>query len=243
MSLQVEFDKSGGQTLYDVFTATTELGVIGKMTVAATRTMRAAGDALKSEGRANIRSGGLSAKFANAWRVNVYPKSGNSLEASVYGWHNIVYSGIFETGGVIRGKRGLLWLPLPTVPKVGKKIARPRDLSGVKLFSINTPGKRPLLAAKIRSAGANKNSRIRGQVSLPTLRAGTDAEKIRKTSRLKGKARGGVKASNASANAVTVPLFQGVPAVTLRKRFDLAGVTRQIAGRVPELYERFAPKE
>jgi hypothetical protein len=131
---------------------------------------------------------------------------------------------------------------LPTVPKVGKRIARPRDLTGVKLFSIKGSAT-PLLAAKIRSAGANKNSRIRGQVSLPTLRAGTDRDKIRKTSRLKAKQRGGVKASNAKANAVTVPLFHGVPAVTLRRRFNLAGVAQSVASRVPEFYERHAPKE
>jgi hypothetical protein len=132
---------------------------------------------------------------------------------------------------------------LPTVPKVGKRIARPRDLSGVKLFTLKTKGGPPLLAAKIRSAGANKNSRIRGQVSLPALRAGTDADKIRKTSRLKGKQRGGVKASNAKANAVTVPLFHGVPSVTLRRRFNLAGIAKDIAARVPSMYEQNAPKD
>lgn len=241
MKLTVE--NVGDLTFTDAFIGVTQFSAISQMSVAAQRTMRAAGDLLKKEGRANIRAGGLGGKFANAWRVNVYPKSGDSLNASAYGYHNIAYSGIFETGGVIRGRRGLLWLPLPTVPKVGKRIARPRDLTGVKLFGIRAPGKPPLLAAKIRNAGANRNSRIRGQVSLPTLRAGTDAEKIRKTSRLKGKQRGGVKASNASANAVTVPLFHGVPAVTLRKRFNLAGVAQSVAARVPELYERNAPKE
>lgn len=242
MSLEVKV-KPEGITFTDVFLAFGEASINFKMSVAASKAMTDAGAALKKEGRANIRAGGLGAKFANAWRVAVYPAKGKpSLDPAAYGRHNIPYATIFETGGTIRGRRGLLWLPLPTVPKVGKRIARPRDLTGVKLFSINSHGT-PLLAAKIRNAGANKNSRIRGQVSLPTLRAGTDADKIRKTSRLKAKQRGGVKASNATANAVTVPLFHGVPAVTLRRRFNLAGVAQSVAARVPEFYERHAPKE
>ena len=244
MTLQIKYEETNiGQQFADAFYSVKDASAISLMTTAATKAMREAGNLLKTEGRANIRQGGLSAKFANAWRVSVFPKTGTSLDPAVYGRHNIPYATIFETGGAIRAKRGLLWLPLPTVPKVGKRIARPRDLTGVKLFSIKTQGGPPLLAAKIRSAGANKNSRIRGQVSLPALRAGTDADKIRKTSRLKAKQRGGVKASNATANAITVPLFHGVPSVTLRRRFNLAGVTQKVAARVPELYEKHAPKD
>jgi hypothetical protein len=242
MTTNIKVD-SIGPSFADVFSSVRDVGLIYKMTVAATKAMRDASAALKTEGRASIRAGGLSARFANAWRVNTFPKKGYSLEAAAYGKHNIAYAGIFETGGTIKGRRGLLWLPLPTVPKVGKRIARPRDLTGVKLFSIKSGSGKPLLAAKVRNAGANRNSRIRGQVSLPALRAGTDAEKIRKTAKLRGKKKGGVKASNATANAVTVPLFHGVPAVTLRRRFNLTAVAQSVARRVPEFYERHAPKE
>jgi len=244
MTLSVKFEQNDiGQQFADAFYSVKDASAISQMTTAATRAMKDAGDLLKKEGRANIRAGGLGAKFANAWRVSVFPKRGTSLDPAVYGRHNIPYATIFETGGAIRGRRGLLWLPLPTVPKVGKRIARPRDLTGVKLFSIKTQGGPPLLAAKIRSAGANRNSRIRGQVSLPALRAGTDADKIRATSRLKAKQRGWVKAANAKGAVVTVPLFHGVPSVTLRRRFNLAGVTQKVAARVPDLYEKHAPKE
>jgi hypothetical protein len=230
-----------GPSFADVFYATTNASVIGQMSIAATKAMRDAGAMLKKEGRANIQAGGLGSKFANAWRVSVYPAKRYSLHPAAYGKHNIRYADIFEHGGVIHGRKGLLWLPLPTVPKVGKRIARPRDLSGVKLFQIKGT---KLLAAKIRSAGANRNSRVRGQVSLPMLRAGTDAAKIRKTGKLKSaKSRGGVKTSNATANAVTVPLFHGVPAVTLRRRFNLEGVAKQISARLPTLYEQNLPKE
>jgi hypothetical protein len=208
------------------------------METAATATMRQVGDLLKTEVRANIRSGGLSAKWANAWRVAVYPKRGTSLDPAAFGFHKIPYALIFEEGGTIRGRNGLLWLPLPTVPKVGKRIARPKDLTGVDLFTIKRNGKKPLLAANIRHAGANRNSRIRGQVSLPALRAGTSAQKIRDTSRLKAKQRGGVKAWNAGANVISVPLFVGVPSVTLRRRFNIAGVTQRVANVIPTLYDQ-----
>lgn len=231
-----------GPSFADVFYLATNTSVIGQMSIAASRAMRDAGAMLKREGRANIQAGGMGSKFANAWRVSVYPAKGYSLHPAAYGKHNIRYADIFENGGTIHGRRGLLWLPLPTVPKVGKRIARPRDLTGVKLISIK--GRKPLLGAKIRSAGANRNSRIRGQVSLPMLRAGTDAAKIRKTGKLRSaKSRGGVQTSNATANAVTVPLFHGVPAVTLRRRFNLQSVAKQISARLPTLYEQNLPKE
>lgn len=246
MTGQVKIETSGDMSTLSLLFTTTRLAndstVLGKMTKAATLAMREAGVALKTEGRAAIRGGGLGSKFANAWRVATYPGKGYSLEPATYGHHNVPYSLIFQTGGVIKARRGLLWLPLPTVPKVGKRIARPRDLTGVKLFSINSGGT-PLLAAKIRNAGANRNSRIRGQVSLPALRAGTNADKIRTTSRLKAKQRGGVKASNAKANIVTVPLFHGVPSVTLRRRFDLKAVAQRVADRLPSIYEKYAPKD
>lgn len=215
----------------------------GRIERAATLTMRAAGNLLKTRGRADIRAGGLGTRFANAWRVDVYPKRDYSVDAAVYGYHAIPYSGIFENGGTITAKRGLLWLPLPTVPKVGRRIARPRDLTGVKLFSINNGTGKPLLAAKIRNKGVNRNSRIRGQVSLPALRAGTNAEKIRETSRLKAKQRGRVRASDAKANIVTVPLFVGVPSVTLRRRFNLTSVANKVANELPALYEQYAPND
>jgi hypothetical protein len=234
-------------TLFAQFWTDVETGqdpsAIGEMMIAATLAMRDVAAAMKKEGRSNIRAGGLDSKFANAWRVSAYPAKGYAIDPAAFGRHNIPYADIFETGGAINSRgAGLLWLPLPTVPKVGKRIARPRDLTGVDLFSVNRPGRSPLLMAKIRNAGVNRNSRIRGQVSLAALRAGTSADKIRATSRLKAKQRGGVKASNAGANVVSVPLFHGVASVTLRKRFDLAGVTTRVAARFSEFYYRHLPE-
>lgn len=244
MKLDFKADIDAFKSAYTATVDAPSPSALVSMSKAATAAMREAGDLLKKQGRSNILSGGLGQKFANAWRVAVYPSKGFTLDPAIYGHHNIPYSLIFQTGGTIHGKSGLLWLPLPTVPKVGKRIAQPRDLTGVKLFSIRSKtGQEPLLAAKIRNKGANRNSRIRGQVSLPALRAGTNAASIRDTSRLKAKQRGGVKASNATANIITVPLFHGVPSVTLRRRFNLDEVAREVAARIAGMYEARAPKE
>lgn len=243
--MKVVVEQKSELSLSQFFSAaitTANPNALAKMSIAATAAMREAGNLLKVGGRQAIKSGGLGAKFANAWRVGTYPKKGVSLDPAAFGHHNIPYSLIFQTGGVIRGHHGLLWLPLPTVPKVGKRIARPRDLTGVKLFSFMSAKGTPLLAAKIRNAGANKSSRIRGQVSLPALRAGTDAAKIRGTAKLRGKQKGGVKAANAGANVVTVPLFHGVPSVTLRRRFNMDEVAKKVSALIPGLYDKRMPE-
>lgn len=243
----VRFDISGvGDQFIAAFTAldfSANGSALAKMMAAATMTIREAGSLLKTMGRANIAAGGMSKKWQNAWRVEVFPKSGYSLDAAAYGHHNIPYSPIFQDGGTITGKKGLLWIPMETVPKLGKRTATARQLSsaGVKLFSINRNGRHPLLAAKVSAAGGAQN--LRGVVSLPRLRSGTDAVKIRDTSRKRAKQRGGVKASDAGGRSVTVPLFVGVPSVTIKARFDLRTVTQNIVARLPELYAAHAPNE
>lgn len=203
-----------------IFSAFTPKGdhaesMYGVIANAATDTMREAGDQLKKQGRANIAAGGFSAKWQNAWRVNVYPKKGVSIDSSVWGYHKIAYSLIFETGGQIVGKRGLLWIPLGNVPKIGRFRATPRRLSqsGVKLVSMHGKGK-PLLGAAVRlsraQAGAEKI-----KVSLGKLRSGT-----------KG-VRGEVR---------TIPLFVGVPSVRLPKKFNISGVAGTIQGQLGNMY-------
>ena len=189
----------------------------GTIAVAATGTMKDAAALLKSRGRANIAQGGMSSKWQNAWRVNVYPKSGVSIDAAVWAFHKIPYSLAFETGARIAPKHGKLWIPLPSTPKkVGRNRVTPRLLiqSGVKLITIKRPGKHPLLATSVRvsrSQMASKNLKL----SLNKIRKGT-----------KG-VRGTVRA---------VPLFVGLDSVTLRKRFDLAGVAEAIRGELGALY-------
>ncbi|WP_035661447.1 DUF6441 family protein [Bradyrhizobium sp. Ec3.3] len=178
---------------------------------AATGAVQDAAVELKTIARGNIAAAGFSKKWQNAWRVNVYPKSGYSLDAAAYGFHKIPYASIFETGGTISAKGGLLWIALPTVPKLGRERATPRKLaqSGVKLFSMKRAGKSPLLATRLRMAGTV------GKLSLAKLRRGVSGK------------RGSVRA---------VPLFFGVRTVTLGKRFNISGVADTVRSRLPDLY-------
>src|SRR4051812_37062518 len=82
---------------------------------AATLAIKSAAELVKTEGRADI-ARALSQRFANAWRVNVYPKKGTSADAAVYAFHRIPYAALFEEGGTVHG-RPTLWLPLPSAPK------------------------------------------------------------------------------------------------------------------------------
>lgn len=172
---------------------------------------------LKERGRANIAAAGFGTRWQNAWRVEVYPKRGTSINAATYGHHNILYSAIFENGGIIAGRSGLLWIPIGKLPKIGRFRATPRTLinSGVKLFTMhNAHGGRPLLAVNVRvSKGQSTQDNL--SVSLSKLRAGT------------GGKRGVVRA---------IPLFFGVPTVTLRKRFNISGIAAQITGQLGSLY-------
>lgn len=187
------------------------------ITRAATGAIRDGGAEMKRMGRSNIGAAGFSSKWQNAWRVNVYPKKGYALDGAAFGFHKIPYSLIFESGGSIRGKRGLLWLPLPTVPKVGRRRASARVLAqrGVKLFSLPRAGKSPLLATRLRLSGPQRANLGKQPLTLAKLRRGTAGK------------RGAV---------VSVPLFYGLRAVTLRKRFDLQGVAEAVSARLPDLY-------
>lgn len=181
--------------------------------MAATDAIRQAGDQAKVEGRNAIGSAGFGAKWKNAWRVSYFPKKGTSIDAAAWLFHKIPYSLIFEEGGTIVGRRGLLWIPLPTVPKIGQRKATPRRLaqSGVKLFSFKSRKGRPLLGASARvPRTSNKLS-----LSLSKLRSGSKGS------------RGIVRA---------IPLFIGVPSVTIRARFNLAAVVNAARGAVPGFY-------
>jgi hypothetical protein len=184
---------------------------------AATGAIRDAATDMKTRGRANIAGAGFSKKWQNAWRVNVYPKSGYSLKAAAYGFHKIPYSLVFESGATIRAKRGLLWIPLPTVPKKGQRRMTARQVvaAGVKLISIARPGKRPLLAASLRLTGTQQGKLSKIALTLSKLKKGTAGK------------RGEVQA---------VPLFYGLNTVTLRKRFNISGVADSVSAGLPDLY-------
>lgn len=116
----------------------------------------------KREGRANIAAAGFSQKWQNTLTTIVYPQKGDSTQPSILLYSKIGYSNIFEEGGSIFG-HPLLWLALPTAPKmIGRNRATPSlYISHVgPLFPIYRAGKRPLLAAKVRTGQKGKRGGI-----------------------------------------------------------------------------------
>lgn len=180
---------------------------------AGTAAMREVANSIKLKGRSNISAAGFSTKWQNAFRVDVYPKRGVSANAAALVYHRIPYADIFETGGTIRGKP-TLWVPLPSTPKkIGRRRMTPaRFINEVgPLFPIRGKGGKPLLAANVAKKRRSRN----GTLSLSSLRRG---------------------ASGGATQAV--PVFVGLPSVTLRDRFSLREITRSEANTLAELYAK-----
>lgn len=181
---------------------------------AASAAMTDAADEIKRLGRADIASAGFSKRWQNALRADVYPKRAHSADAAALIHHRIPYADVFEAGANIRGKP-LMWVPLPSTPKkIGRKKMSPKlFISEVgKLFPMPSKNGKRLLAANIPDTGRKRTSSAR--VSLSALRRGASGD-------------GPVKA---------VPLFMGVPAVTVGKKFSLRQITDRAAAQLPQLY-------
>jgi hypothetical protein len=119
---------------------------------------------------------------------------------------------IFEDGGTIHGNP-MLWVPLRNAPlAIGRGITRghltPRKLreEGIKLFSIQRAGKPPLLATKVNATRGSAR-RVRLDTTLTALRRSK-------------------KAPTGRQIQITVPLFFGVPAVTIRAKLDLGRIAQ-----------------
>ncbi|WP_027037877.1 DUF6441 family protein [Mesorhizobium ciceri] len=184
---------------------------------AATMAMNQVANNIKAEGRANIVSAGFSKRWANAFRVNVYPKGQNSANAAALVYHKIPYADFFETGGMIKGSP-FLWLPLPDAPKGrgGRRISASeyRKEIGHPLYSIKRPGKPPLLAANIRSTA-------------PRSQRGVSRSQLKRGRNPNG--RGVVR---------LVPLYVGVPKVEIGQKFHLRAITAMNAAKLAAYYYR-----
>ena len=182
----------------------------GHVAKAATLAMRDTADTAKELGRASIAAGGLGSRWQKALRAEVYPRGRFSVNAAAFIYHKIKYANIFERGGTIRGKP-LLWLPLSGTPrKIGRRKFSPRNFSQSvgKLYPI--PGaSKPLLGARVSGKGKRK------KVSLSALKKGGKAgEKTR-----------------------LVPLFVGVPSVSLKGRMRIIRACVQARRMLPRFYE------
>ena len=187
---------------------------------AATAAVTLAGINTRDKGRANIGGAGFSSKWQNTWKLKLYQVTPPQVDAAAWIYHLIPYSGIFQTGGVIRPRlRKYLWIPLrTTIQKYGRKHISPEQLvreDHIALFPILRQGKVPLLAAKLKG----RVSRRVKNVSLRTLR-----KRAQKTS------------DAPTSGLTTVPLFFGVNRVAVRKRFQLDEIAQAEANKLPEYY-------
>jgi len=188
--------------------------------LACTAAIQVAGQRVLYYGQANISQAGLGAKFSKAWHVKIYPGK-PSIDAAAWAYHKIPFASIFEDGGTIHGKP-MLWIPLRNAPKfVGRGRVTPKRLraQGIKLFSIERAGKEPLLATKIYgSAGASKKTNF--NVTFASLR----------------KSRTVPRNPASKLVRITVPLFFGIQAVTLKKITDLASIAQAERDALPDYY-------
>jgi hypothetical protein len=211
--VRIVIKADGGQ----VVKATTEMErIIAK---AATQAMRDVGKLAINNGRDIMATAGFSSKFQKSLRVINRPASGYVLNPSEYVHSTINYSDIFETGKTITGSP-FLWLPLPNVPPSADR-AHMTPSQYVRqvgpLVTMRRPGHLPMLGAVVEQGGKPTRRRLR-----QTFLKGAFGEKRRAT--------------------VTIPLFVGVPSVTIPKKFDLKGAWQDAFDHLDEFYaQRLEP--
>lgn len=182
---------------------------------AAQATMKEVGEEAKKRGRKTISNAGFSTRWQNTLRNDTYPKGEPSIDAAAFIFHKIPYAGVFEYGATISG-RPFLWLPLPTAPKkIGRSKATPRAFEARigKLVSMRGKGGKPLLGARVRLS-KTKAGKAR-KVSVAALKRGHRGDK-------------GV--------ASIIPVFVGVPMVTIRAKFGVIRACQEAADTIPSVY-------
>jgi hypothetical protein len=179
---------------------------------AATAAVRDAAEQAKADGRADIAAAGFGKKWQNALRADLFPKNQASMHPAALLRHKIPYAGVFEDGATIGGKP-LLWLPLKTVPLgTGGRQLTPRQFIARigPLVSVNIPGRRPLLVGK-----GGRSTILRATEKVTRLRKGAVARGIR---------------------SVSVPLFVGIEAVAIRKKFHLRDIFSRAGASLGAFY-------
>lgn len=183
---------------------------------AVAKTMKTLASDIKAEARANIKGAGLGTKMANALRVDLYPRDGESIGAALAVYSNVSYSGAFEEGADLQAKGQYMWVPFSNTPKkLGKggfnfRTYKAKFGTG-SLSYINTPGgKPPLLALRVKTK--------RGGVSTKRVTQGMLGKKPEE-----------------GANTI-VPVFFGIKSAKIDKRTDVTGVVEKNVARFASLY-------
>jgi hypothetical protein len=174
-----------------------------------TEAFRDGGEKLKARGRASIASGGFSARWQNAFRVNVYPKNGVSGSPKIFAYHKIKYAGQFEDPQPVTGKP-LLWLPIT------------KNLPGGQRW---TPDKYVKQIGPLRSGKAGGKRLLFGQISV---------NRSSKPVRLRRK--GGL--SGTAVGKVWLPVFVGMSSVNDPKRFDITAQAEKTATELSGLFSQ-----
>jgi hypothetical protein len=199
---------------------------------AATAAIRDMGQQMKREGRAVIAAAGFSVKWQNAYQLTYYPNKGKkeSIGASAFAWHEIKYSAIYQRGGKISGSP-LLWLPLKGLPeRINGKRTTPAIYEAAvgKLIAMHVrPGRAPLLGGYVRG-------HVGARLTLSRLRTGEALGRLNRVGFLRsrfGRLRGG-----RGLGLQLVPLFVGIRAVNIKKRFDLRPLLERAKAGLPAAY-------
>jgi hypothetical protein len=206
MSLRLSYEISGS---YPKMLKATQ----GRIAKTATKTMHDAADLMKSQGRSAMASGGMSTRFQNTLRSNVYPSSGVSLTPAALLYDKIPWAGIFETGGTIAGSP-MLWLPIDeNLPLQARgKRWTPKDFTNqIGPLRSGKHGSKPLLFGQVRVGKSG------GVLALPSKRGNQHFSKQKKQWR---------------------PVFVGVSSVTEKKRFDITAVVEKVSDQLGEIYSK-----
>lgn len=184
-----------------------------RLAKAATATMRSVQGIIKRDGRAAISGGGLSSRFANAFRVNLYPPGGDALNPAVFAYHKIPWAGQFEDPQPVTG-HPLIWLPIEAnlpLQARGKRWT-PHDFANqIGPLRGGKHGGKPLLFGQVRVGKSG------GVLALPSRRGNRHFSKQAKQWR---------------------PVFIGVSSVTDPKRFDISAVVKKAEAEIPDLYAK-----
>ncbi|WP_135470747.1 DUF6441 family protein [Crenalkalicoccus roseus] len=205
---------------------------------AASRAVRAETDALKTEIRGQVTGslGGKARGIANAWRAQVFPKSGESLRPA-----GLVFTKLpnvidaFERGATIRPKGGGRFLAIATGFNAARGW-RGRGDKGLRVTPAQMVASGQGFLRPFRSG--------RGFVWCLPLRHGAATGRRRRTRLIAGGVaevgtanRKGRKAwARGLLEQGMVPMFLLLPQVTLRKRLDIRGASLRALRRLPRRF-------
>ena len=192
---------------------------------ASTQAMRDVGREGIKGGRAAIGAAGFSSFVQRSLRAINKPPSGYVLNPSVYVHSLINYLDVFETGKTIVGSP-LIWLPLPNVPPmpgsglkfggiVGREHMTPSQYVRMvgPLVTMKSANGKPMLGAVVEEGGKVTRRRLR-----QTFLRGVFGEKRKRTH--------------------VVPLYVGVPSVTIPKKFDVNEKLEAAAKQLGDFYKK-----